>query len=359
MIYHLLYPLHTSISAFNVFRYITFRTIYASLTAFIICFLLGPWVIKRLRRLQVGQFIRDDGPETHYKKSGTPTMGGVLIIGAVVVATLLWANLTNYYIWICLLVIVGFGAIGFVDDYRMQVKKRSKGLGAKEKFLLQTVLATVCGLLLYTHAEFSTQVTVPFLKNVRPDLGWGYILFTVLVIVGASNAVNLTDGLDGLAIGPLIIVAATYMVFAYVTGHIKFAEYLQIHYVPGVGEISIFCGALVGAGLGFLWFNAYPAQMFMGDVGSLSLGSSMGAIAIITKQEILLILVGGLFVIETLSVIMQVGFFKLTHGRRIFRMAPLHHHFELKGWPEPKVIVRFWIIAIALALVALSTLKLR
>jgi len=359
MIYHLLYPLHTSISAFNVFRYITFRTIYASLTAFMICFLLGPWVIKRLRQMQVGQFIRDDGPETHFKKSGTPTMGGVLIIGAVVAATLLWANLTNFYIWVALLVIVGFGVIGFTDDYLMQVKKRSKGLGAKEKFLLQTALATVCGLLFYFHAEFSTQVTVPFLKNVQPDLGWGYVLFTVLVIVGASNAVNLTDGLDGLAIGPLIIVAATYMVFAYVTGHIKFAEYLQINYVPGVGEISIFCGALVGAGLGFLWFNAYPAQVFMGDVGSLSLGSAMGAIAIITKQEILLVLVGGLFVIETLSVIFQVGFFKLTHGRRIFRMAPLHHHFELKGWPEPKVIVRFWIIAIALALVALSTLKLR
>jgi len=359
MIYHLLYPLHTSISAFNVFRYITFRTIYASLTAFLICFLLGPWVIKRLRQMQVGQFIRDDGPETHFKKSGTPTMGGVLIIGAVVAATLLWANLTNFFIWVALLVIVGFGAIGFADDYLMQVKKRSKGLGAKEKFLLQTALATVCGLLFYFHAEFSTQVTVPFLKNVQPDLGWGYILFTVLVIVGASNAVNLTDGLDGLAIGPLIIVAATYMVFAYVTGHIKFAEYLQINYVPGTGEISIFCGAMVGAGLGFLWFNAYPAQMFMGDVGSLSLGSSIGAIAIMTKQEILLVLVGGLFVIETLSVIFQVGFFKLTHGRRIFRMAPLHHHFELKGWPEPKVIVRFWIIAIALALVALSTLKLR
>jgi phospho-N-acetylmuramoyl-pentapeptide-transferase len=359
MIYHLLYPLHTTISAFNVFRYITFRAIYASLTAFVICFLLGPWVIKRLQRMQVGQFIRDDGPETHYKKSGTPTMGGLLIIGAVVAATLLWANLTNFYIWITLLVIVGFGAIGFADDYLMQVKKRSKGLGAKEKFLLQTALATICGLLFYFHTDFSTQVTVPFLKNVQPDLGWGYILFTVLVIVGASNAVNLTDGLDGLAIGPLIIVAATYMVFAYVTGHVKFAEYLQINYVPGVGEISIFCGALVGAGLGFLWFNAYPAQIFMGDVGSLALGSSVGAVAIITKQEILLVLVGGLFVIETLSVMIQVGFFKLTHGRRIFRMAPLHHHFELKGWPEPKVIVRFWIIAIALALVALSTLKLR
>ena len=359
MIYHLLYPLHTSISAFNVFRYITFRTIYASLTAFFICFLLGPWVIKRLQQMQVGQFIRDDGPETHYKKSGTPTMGGVLIIGAVVAATLLWANLTNFYIWVALLVIVGFGAIGFADDYLMQVKKRSKGLGAKEKFLLQTALAAVCGVLFFTHGTFSTQVTVPFLKNVQPDLGWGYILFTILVIVGASNAVNLTDGLDGLAIGPLIIVAATYMVFAYVTGHIEFAEYLQINYVAGVGAISIFCGALVGAGLGFLWFNAYPAQVFMGDVGSLALGSSMGAIAIITKQEILLVLVGGLFVIEPLSVIFQVGFFKLTHGRRIFRMAPLHHHFELKGWPEPKVIVRFWIIAIALALVALSTLKLR
>ena len=359
MIYHLLYPLHTSISAFNVFRYITFRTIYASLTAFLICFLLGPWVIKRLRRLQVGQFIRDDGPETHFKKSGTPTMGGVLIIGAIVAATLLWANLTNFYVWIALLVLVATGLIGFVDDYRMQVKKRSKGLGAREKLILQCIVALACGLMLYFYPGFSTRVTVPFLKNVQPDLGWGYILFTMLVIVGASNAVNLTDGLDGLAIGPLAIVAATYMVFAYVTGHVKFAQYLQINYVAGVGEIAVFCGAMVGAGLGFLWFNAYPAQVFMGDVGSLSLGSAIGAIAIITKQEILLVLVGGLFVIETLSVIFQVGYFKLTGGKRIFRMAPLHHHFELKGWAEPKVIVRFWIIAIALALVAMSTLKLR
>ncbi len=359
MIFHLLYPLHTSISAFNVFRYITFRTIYASLTAFLICFLLGPWVIKRLRRLQVGQFIRDDGPETHFKKSGTPTMGGVLIIGAIVAATLLWANLTNFYVWIALLVLVATGLIGFVDDYRMQVKKRSKGLGAREKLILQCIVALACGLMLYFYPGFSTRVTVPFLKNVQPDLGWGYILFTMLVIVGASNAVNLTDGLDGLAIGPLAIVAATYMVFAYVTGHVKFAQYLQINYVAGVGEIAVFCGAMVGAGLGFLWFNAYPAQVFMGDVGSLSLGSAIGAIAIITKQEILLVLVGGLFVIETLSVIFQVGYFKLTGGKRIFRMAPLHHHFELKGWAEPKVIVRFWIIAIALALVAMSTLKLR
>jgi len=359
MIYHLLYPLHTSISAFNVFRYITFRTIYASLTAFLICFLLGPWVIKRLRQLQVGQFIREDGPETHFKKSGTPTMGGMLIIGAVCTATLLWANLTNFYVWVVLMVLVGSGVIGFVDDYRKVVKKRSKGLGAKQKFLLQTLVAFACGLLLYDYPGFSTEVTVPFLKNVHPNLGWGYILFTILVIVGASNAVNLTDGLDGLAIGPLIIVAGTYMVFAYVTGNAKFAEYLQLTYVAGVGEIAVFCGALAGAGLGFLWFNAYPAQVFMGDVGSLSLGSAVGAVAIITKQEILLVLVGGLFVIETLSVIFQVGFFKLTRGRRIFRMAPLHHHFELKGWPEPKVIVRFWIVAVALALIAMSTLKLR
>jgi phospho-N-acetylmuramoyl-pentapeptide-transferase len=320
---------------------------------------LGPWVIKRLRRLQVGQFIRDDGPETHFKKSGTPTMGGVLIIGAVVAATLLWANLTNFYVWIALMVLVATGVIGFVDDYRMQIKKRSKGLGAKEKFALQCVVALTCGLLLYFYPGFSTRVSVPFLKNVQPDLGWGYVLFTMLVIVGASNAVNLTDGLDGLAIGPLAIAAATYMVFAYVTGHVKFATYLQINYVAGVGEIAVFCGAMVGAGLGFLWFNAYPAQVFMGDVGSLALGSAIGTIAIITKQEILLVVVGGLFVIETLSVIFQVSYFKLTHGKRIFRMAPLHHHFELKGWAEPKVIVRFWIVAIALALIAMSTLKLR
>jgi phospho-N-acetylmuramoyl-pentapeptide-transferase len=359
MIFHFLYPLHTSISAFNVFRYITFRTIYASLTAFLICFLLGPWVIKRLRRLQVGQFIREDGPETHFKKSGTPTMGGVLIIGAVTAATLLWGNLTNFYVWLALGVLVLTGLIGFIDDYRMQVKKRSKGLGAADKFLLQCIVALACGLFLYFYPGFSTRVSVPFLKNVQPDLGWGYVPFTMLVIVGASNAVNLTDGLDGLAIGPLAIAAATYMVFAYVTGHVKFANYLQINYFAGVGDIAVFCGALVGAGLGFLWFNAYPAQVFMGDVGSLSLGSAIGTVAIITKQEILLVLVGGLFVIETLSVIFQVGYFKLTHGKRIFRMAPLHHHFELKGWAEPKVIVRFWIVAIALALVAMSTLKLR
>ena len=359
MLYHLLYPLHKTISVFNVFRYITFRTIYASLTAFLICFLLGPWVIRKLSHLQIGQYIREDGPETHHKKAGTPTMGGTLIIFSIIVSTLLWTNLTNYYIWIVLLVTIGYGGIGFIDDYLMQIKKRNKGLSGKNKFLLQAILAIVTGILVYSCSDFSTRVTVPFFKNISPDLGWGYVLFAALVIMGTSNAVNLTDGLDGLAIGPLIIVAATYMVFAYVAGHIKIANYLQINYVAGSGEIAIFCGALAGSGLGFLWFNTYPAQIFMGDVGSLALGAAVGTVAVITKQEILLALVGGLFVIGTLSVIFQVGFFKMTNGRRIFKMAPLHHHFELKGWPEPKVIVRFWIIAIALALLSMSTLKLR
>jgi phospho-N-acetylmuramoyl-pentapeptide-transferase len=359
MIYYFLYPLHTSISALNVFRYITFRTIYASLTAFVICFLLGPWVIRKLSYMQVGQYIREDGPQSHLKKAGTPTMGGTLIIASVTVSTVLWADLSNALVWITLLVLLGFGTVGFVDDYLMQVKKRSKGLTAKGKLVLQTVLALLTGYLLVSDPNFTTQVTVPFFKHISPALGWWYVPFAAFVIVGASNAVNLTDGLDGLAIGPTIIAAGTYMIFAYVAGHVKIAEYLQINYVPSCGEVSVFCGALAGAGLGFLWFNAYPAQVFMGDVGSLALGGSLGTVAVITKQEILLALVGGLFVIEALSVIFQVGFFKMTKGKRIFRMAPLHHHFELKGWPEPKVIVRFWIIAIALALISMSTLKLR
>ena len=359
MIYHFLYPLHEIISAFNVFRYITFRTIYASLTAFLICFLLGPWVIRKLKQMQVGQYIRDDGPEAHLDKAGTPTMGGTLIVFSVTVSTVLWTDITNFYVWIALLVTVGYAIIGFMDDYLMQVKKQSKGLGAKSKIMLQTVLAIVAGTLLWAHPDFSTQVTIPFFKRVSPDLSWGYVLFAALVIVGASNAVNLTDGLDGLAIGPIVVASTAYMVFAYVTSHVKIAEYLQLHYVSGGGEITVFCGALAGAGLGFLWFNAYPAQVFMGDVGSLSLGGALGTVAVITKQEILLVLVGGLFVVETLSVIFQVGFFKISGGKRIFRMAPLHHHFELKGWPEPKVIVRFWIVAIALALISMSTLKLR
>jgi len=316
-------------------------------------------VIRKLTTLQVGQYIREDGPESHFQKAGTPTMGGALILFSVIVSTLLWTNLSNPYVWIVLLVTFGNGLIGFVDDYLMQVKKRNKGLTARGKLILQIILAIIIGVLVYSRPDFDTQVTLPFFKKIAPDLGWGYVFFAALVIVGTANAVNLTDGLDGLAIGPAIIVAATYMVFAYVAGHIKIAQYLQINYVAGSAEITVFCGALAGAGFGFLWFNTYPAQVFMGDVGSLSLGGALGTVAVITKQEILLILVGGLFVVEALSVIFQVGFFKMTSGRRIFRMAPLHHHFELKGWPEPKVIVRFWIIAIILALISMSTLKLR
>ena len=359
MLYHLLYPLHTTLSVFNVFRYITFRTIYASLTAFFICFLLGPWVIRKLSGMQVQQYIRDDGPESHLSKAGTPTMGGLLIVFSIVTSVLLWSDLTNYFTWIVLFVIIGYGLIGFIDDYLMQIKKRSKGLNVRNKLLLQFGLALITGFLVYISPDFSTQVTIPFFKRLSPDLGWGYIIFAAFVIVGSSNAVNLTDGLDGLAIGPVIVAATTYMIFAYVAGHVKIANYLQINYVVGSGEVAILCGTLAGAGMGFLWFNAYPAQIFMGDVGSLSLGAALGTVAVITKQEILLVLVGGLFVVEALSVIFQVGYFKMTSGSRIFRMAPLHHHFELKGWPEPKVIVRFWIIAIALALLAMSTLKLR
>jgi phospho-N-acetylmuramoyl-pentapeptide-transferase len=316
-------------------------------------------MIRKLAAMQVGQYIRDDGPKSHHDKAGTPTMGGTLIIISITVSILLWSDLTNYFVWIVLFVIIGYGLVGFVDDYLMQIKKQSKGLTVRSKLALQVVIALVTGFLVYVSPDFSTQITIPFFKNISPDFGWAYIIFAAFVIVGASNAVNLTDGLDGLAIGPVIIAATTYMIFAYVAGHVKIANYLQLNYVAGCGELTIFCGALAGAGIGFLWFNSYPAQIFMGDVGSLSLGAALGTIAVITKQEILLALVGGLFVIEALSVIFQVGFFKMTNGKRIFRMAPLHHHFELKGWPEPKVIVRFWIIAIALALLAMSTLKLR
>ncbi len=359
MVYHFLYPLHTIFSGFNVFRYITFRTICAGLTALLICFFLGPWVIRKLSALQVRQYIRDDGPQTHLKKAGTPTMGGILIISSVTVSALLWSDLSNYFIWIVLLVTLGFSGVGFIDDYLMQIKKQSKGLSARNKLALQIVIALLAGVLVYVNPGFDTRVTLPFFKNISPNLDWGYIFFAALVIVGASNAVNLTDGLDGLAIGPVIVAAGTYMIFAYIAGHVKIAGYLQVSYIAGGGEIAVFCGALAGAGMGFLWFNAYPAQIFMGDVGSLPLGAALGTVAVITKQEILLVLVGGLFVIEALSVIFQVSFFKATHGRRIFKMAPLHHHFELKGWPEPKVIVRFWIIAITLALISMSTLKLR
>ncbi len=358
MLYHLLYPLHLDYSFFNVFRYITFRTIYATITALLLCFVVGPWLIRELGSHQIGQTIRRDGPERHLAKEGTPTMGGLLIVLATVVPTLLWANLTNPYIWIAVFVTVGFGAIGFIDDYKKVIRKDPKGMSARAKFLSQVGLAAVAALLIYTDIGIQAKVSVPFFKKLNPNLGMLYVPFIVLVIVGASNAVNLTDGLDGLAIGPSIIAAGTYMVFAYLAGHVKIANYLQILYVPGAGELTIFCGAMAGAGIGFLWYNTYPAQVFMGDTGSLSIGAALGVVAVMVKQEIVLVLVGGVFVMEALSVIFQVFSYKTTR-KRIFRMAPVHHHFELKGWAEPKIIVRFWIISIILALLAMSTLKVR
>ncbi|MBW2092159.1 MAG: phospho-N-acetylmuramoyl-pentapeptide-transferase [Deltaproteobacteria bacterium] len=359
MIYHLLYPLHTVFPVLNVFRYITFRTIYAAITALLISFIIAPWFIRKVKQFQIRQYIQDDGPTTHQEKAGTPTMGGVFILFSSLVACLLWADLTNSYIWLLVYVAVTFGLIGFIDDFLMLKRKNNKGLTARAKFFWQIVLALGVGIFLYLYPEYDTRFSVPFFKGVRPDLGIGYVLLVILVIVGSSNAVNLTDGLDGLAIGPFLIAMGTYLIFAYLAGHVKIAGYLQIPYSPGVGEVTVLCGALAGASIGFLWFNAYPAQIFMGDVGSLSLGALLGTVALLVKQELLLLLVGGIFVIETISVIMQVTFFKATNGKRIFRMAPVHHHFELKGWPEPKVIVRFWIIAGILSLIAISTLKLR
>jgi phospho-N-acetylmuramoyl-pentapeptide-transferase len=358
MLYHLLFPLHADYSFFNIFRYITFRTIYAAITALLLCFVIGPWLIRELGTHQIGQTIRKDGPESHLAKEGTPTMGGLLIVLATVIPTLLWANLGNTYIWIAVFVMLGFGTIGFFDDYRKVVKKDSKGLPPRTKFLLQILLAAVAATLIYLDVGIQDKVSIPFFKKLNPSLGFLYIPFVILVIVGASNAVNLTDGLDGLAIGPSIISAGTYMLFAYLAGHIKIANYLQIQYVPGAGELTIFCGAMAGAGIGFLWYNTYPAQVFMGDTGSLSLGAALGVVAVMVKQEIVLALVGGVFVMEAVSVILQVYFFKTTR-KRIFRMAPVHHHFELAGWAEPKIIVRFWIISIILALLAISTLKIR
>jgi phospho-N-acetylmuramoyl-pentapeptide-transferase len=324
-----------------------------------ISLIIGSWFIHKLRECQIGQYIRDDGPQSHHSKKGTPTMGGLMIIVATMGATVLWTDLTNPYIWLLVLVTLGFGLIGFYDDYLKVIKKENRGLTGREKLLAQTLVALVPAVWLYVSPAFGTTLTIPFFKHLQPDLGWFFIPFAVFIIVGTANAVNLTDGLDGLAIGPVTIAAAFYMIFAYLGGNIKVAAYLQIPYIRGVGEVSIFLGALVGAGIGFLWFNAYPAQVFMGDVGALALGGILGTVALITKQEILLAIVGGLFVVEALSVILQVSFFKVSNGRRIFRMAPLHHHFELKGWPEPKVIVRFWIISIVLGLLSLSALKLR
>lgn len=358
MLYHLLYPLHTEYSVLYVFRYITFRTIYATITALLIAFIFGPWLISALQRMQIGQSIRKVGPESHFVKEGTPTMGGSLILLAIILPTLLWADLTNRQVWVTLLITTGYGAIGFIDDYLKVARHNSDGISARQKMFWQVLIATIAVLLLYSADGFATHLSVPFFKNITPDLGIFYVPFAVLVIVGASNAVNLTDGLDGLAIGPMIIAAGTFLLLAYLAGNARLSEYLQITGVAGAGELSILCGAMVGAGLGFLWFNTYPAQVFMGDVGSLSLGGALGMIAVITKNEFVLVIVGGIFVIEALSVIVQVVSFRYW-GRRVFRMAPIHHHFELKGWPEPKIIVRFWIISIVLALIALSTLKLR
>jgi len=359
MLYHLLYPLHTVFTAFNVFRYITFRTIYAVVTAMAISFLIAPWFIGLVKQFQIRQYIREDGPASHHAKAGTPTMGGVFILLSVFTSALLWSDLTSVFVWLVIFVGVGFGLIGFADDYLKIKRRHNKGLSGPTKLIYQLALAGAVGLFLYHYQGYDTLFRVPFLKGVRVDLGPGYILLAMLVIVGSSNAVNLTDGLDGLAIGPYLIAMSTYMVLAYLVGHAKIAGYLQIPYIAGAAETTVVCGSLVGASIGFLWFNSYPAQIFMGDVGSLSLGAVLGTVALLVKQELLLILIGGIFVLEAVSVIMQVAFFKATGGKRIFRMAPLHHHFELKGWPEPKVIVRFWIIAILLSLIAVSTLKLR
>jgi len=345
---------------FQVFQYLTLRSILGALTALFISLLVGPTMIKRLSANQVGQTVRDDGPQTHLKKAGTPTMGGALILIAITLATLLWGDLENRYLWIVLLVTLGFGAIGWVDDYRKIVRKNTKGLPARWKLFWQSLIALTVAIFLYSTATLpvETRLLIPFFKNTYFALGPLFIVLAYLVIVGTSNAVNLTDGLDGLAILPTVLVGGALGVFAYLTGNINFANYLSIPYVPGVGEVVVFCGALVGAGLGFLWFNTYPAQVFMGDVGALGLGAALGIIAVVVRQELVLMMMGGIFVMETVSVILQVASFKLT-GRRIFKMAPLHHHYELKGWPEPRVIVRFWIITVVLVLCGLATLKLR
>jgi phospho-N-acetylmuramoyl-pentapeptide-transferase len=358
MLYMILYSLHATYPPLNVFRYITFRTLLAGLTALTLSLLLGPLLIRRLAALQIGQAIRSDGPAGHAAKAGTPTMGGTLIIFSLFLATVLLADLRAWYVWTALLVMLGHGLIGFLDDYAKVRRRSSAGLPGRVRLLAEFAIGGLAAWAVYTWSGHGGQLTMPFFKDVRPDLGLWYVPFGALVVVGAANAVNLTDGLDGLAIGPVMIAGATFAVFAYTAGHARIAEYLQIPFVPGAGELAVFCGALAAAGLGFLWFNAYPAQMFMGDVGSLALGSALGVVALITRQEVVLALVGGVFVVEALSVIGQVASFKLRR-KRIFRMAPIHHHFELLGWPEPQIIVRFWIVSVVCALLALSTLKLR
>jgi phospho-N-acetylmuramoyl-pentapeptide-transferase len=377
MLYYVLYHvLQKYFSPLNVFRYITVRTVYASLTAMFLALVFGPWLIRKLRELQIGQYIREEGPQEHKKKAGTPTMGGVLIVLSTAVPVLMWADLSNAFVLLALFALLAFASIGFLDDYAKVAKRRNLGLTGKKKIALQVGVSTFVGivlLILATHRSYSTQLIVPFLKRFHPDLVihsllnvpnvWPvafvpFLAFIAIVITGSSNAVNLTDGLDGLAIGCTVIAAGALTVLTYVSSNFRWANYLDIQYIPRVGELTVFCGALVGASLGFLWYNAHPAEVFMGDVGSLSLGGTLGTIAVIIKQEVLLVFVGGIFVVEALSVILQVGSFKL-RGKRIFRMAPIHHHFELLGWSESKVIVRFWIAALVFALFALTTLKLR
>ena len=348
------------VSGFAVFQYLTFRTMVSVVTALFMSLLIGPVMIARLAQAQIGQTIRDDGPASHFSKAGTPTMGGALILVILVVTTLLWGDLTNRYIWLVILVTLSFGVIGWVDDYLKISRKNTEGLIARWKYFWQSVFALMAAVYLYTAAQSPVETTlfVPFFKSIAVPLGIGFVLLSYLMIVGMSNAVNLTDGLDGLAIMPAVMVGAALGLIAYVSGNTEFSSYLQIPYVAGAGELAVFCGALIGAGLGFLWFNTYPAQIFMGDVGALAIGAALGLVAIIVRHEIVLLIMGGLFVLETASVIIQVASFRLT-GRRVFRMAPIHHHFELKGWPEPKVIVRFWIITLVLVTIGLSTLKLR
>jgi phospho-N-acetylmuramoyl-pentapeptide-transferase len=360
VLFYLTTVLDDHFSAFNVFQYLTFRAILGTLTALAIALLVGPVLIRRLTLRQIGQYVRTDGPQSHLSKAGTPTMGGALILVAVALGTLAWADLSNRYVWLVLGITLAFGAIGFVDDYKKLILKNSKGLSARAKYLWQSVFGLGAAVALYAMAKTpgETALLVPYVKNVALPLGLLFIPLTYAVIVGTSNAVNLTDGLDGLAILPTVMVAGALAVFVYAAGHAVFAAYLGIPYVHGVGEAVVFCGALVGAGLGFLWFNAYPAQVFMGDVGALALGAALGLLAVLARQELVLFIMGGVFVLETVSVILQVASYKLT-GKRIFRMAPIHHHFELKGWPEPRVIVRFWIITVILVLIGLASLKIR
>jgi len=347
-------------SGFNVFQYLTLRAILGVITALGIALIVGPTMIRHLSFKQIGQVIRDDGPESHLSKAGTPTMGGALILVSIAVSTLLWADLSNKYIWVVLLVTLAFGVIGFVDDYIKLVRQDTNGLISRYKYFWQSVVGAAAAIVLYQTAVLpaETQLIIPFFKDIIIPLGAWYMLLTYLVIVGTSNAVNLTDGLDGLAIMPTVMVAAALGLFSYVTGHFEFSRYLSIPFIPGAGELTVFCAAMVGAGLGFLWFNTYPAQVFMGDIGALALGAALGTVAVLVRQELVLLIMGGVFVVETLSVVLQVGSYKL-RGKRVFLMAPIHHHYELKGWPEPRIIVRAWIITVFLVLVGLASLKIR